>query len=184
MKTEISTDRNAAVELLRNGQVVALPTETVYGLAADALNPIAHQNFRSKGTPAFRPAHCSSSGARLVGKNCRPSSARHSESVRRRTRSTTDFAARQKILARTVDDDFTQAQHCSGDRDGGSGHSRSSNQCASSLRRNHSRIRKTARCAQRQSLRSNQSDNGGARPGRTRRAHFARHRCRPNHARN
>ncbi len=30
-----------AVELLRQGEIVAIPTETVYGLAADALNPIA-----------------------------------------------------------------------------------------------------------------------------------------------
>lgn len=56
MKTEISTDRNAAVELLRNGQVVALPTETVYGLAADALNPIAVAKiFEAKGRPHFDP---------------------------------------------------------------------------------------------------------------------------------
>ena len=56
MKTEISTDRNAAVELLRNGQVVALPTETVYGLAADALNPIAVTKiFEAKGRPRFDP---------------------------------------------------------------------------------------------------------------------------------
>ena len=56
MKTEISTDRNAAVELLRNGQVVALPTETVYGLAADALNPIAVAKiFEAKGRPRFDP---------------------------------------------------------------------------------------------------------------------------------
>jgi len=56
VKTEISTDRNAAVELLRNGQVVALPTETVYGLAADALNPIAVAKiFEAKGRPRFDP---------------------------------------------------------------------------------------------------------------------------------
>ena len=56
MKTEISTDRNAAVELLRNGQVVALPTETVYGLAADALDPIAVTKiFEAKGRPRFDP---------------------------------------------------------------------------------------------------------------------------------
>jgi len=56
VKTEISTDRNAAVELLRNGQVVALPTETVYGLAADALNPIAVTKiFEAKGRPRFDP---------------------------------------------------------------------------------------------------------------------------------
>jgi len=41
VKTVISTDRVAAVELLRKGDVVALPTETVYGLGAKALNPIA-----------------------------------------------------------------------------------------------------------------------------------------------
>ena len=56
MKTEISTDRNAAVELLRNGEAVALPTETVYGLAADALNPIAVTKiFEAKGRPRFNP---------------------------------------------------------------------------------------------------------------------------------
>ena len=56
MKTEISTDRNAAVELLRQGEVVALPTETVYGLAANALDPIAVAKiFEAKGRPRFDP---------------------------------------------------------------------------------------------------------------------------------
>lgn len=56
MKTEVSTDRNAAVELLRKGEIVALPTETVYGLAADALNPIAVAKiFEAKGRPHFDP---------------------------------------------------------------------------------------------------------------------------------
>ena len=56
MKTEVSTDRKAAVELLRKGEVVALPTETVYGLAADALNPIAGAKiFEAKGRPRFDP---------------------------------------------------------------------------------------------------------------------------------
>jgi L-threonylcarbamoyladenylate synthase len=56
VKTEISTDRNAAVELLRQGDIVALPTETVYGLAADALNPIAVAKiFEAKGRPRFDP---------------------------------------------------------------------------------------------------------------------------------
>src|SRR5947209_11859148 len=46
----------AAVELLRNGEVVALPTETVYGLAADALNPIAVAKiFEAKARPRFDP---------------------------------------------------------------------------------------------------------------------------------
>ena len=56
MKTEVSTDRNAAVELLHKGEIVALPTETVYGLAADALNPIAVAKiFEAKGRPRFDP---------------------------------------------------------------------------------------------------------------------------------
>ena len=56
MKTEISTDRKAAVELLRKGEIVALPTETVYGLAADALDPIAVAKiFEEKGRPRFDP---------------------------------------------------------------------------------------------------------------------------------
>jgi L-threonylcarbamoyladenylate synthase len=47
---------NRAVDLLRNGEVVALPTETVYGLAADALDPIAVAKiFEAKGRPRFDP---------------------------------------------------------------------------------------------------------------------------------
>jgi L-threonylcarbamoyladenylate synthase len=56
VKTVISTDRVAAVELLRKGEIVALPTETVYGLAADALNPIAVAKiFEAKKRPRFDP---------------------------------------------------------------------------------------------------------------------------------
>ena len=52
----ISTDRIAAVELLRKGELVALPTETVYGLAAKALNPIAVVKiFEAKERPRFDP---------------------------------------------------------------------------------------------------------------------------------
>jgi len=56
VKTEISADRTAAVELLRKGEIVALPTETVYGLAADALNAIAVVKiFQAKERPRFDP---------------------------------------------------------------------------------------------------------------------------------
>jgi L-threonylcarbamoyladenylate synthase len=56
VKTVISTDRVAAVELLRKGELVALPTETVYGLAADALNAIAVAKiFEAKERPRFDP---------------------------------------------------------------------------------------------------------------------------------
>jgi L-threonylcarbamoyladenylate synthase len=45
-----------AVELLRKGELVALPTETVYGLAADALNPVAVAKiFEAKERPRFDP---------------------------------------------------------------------------------------------------------------------------------
>jgi L-threonylcarbamoyladenylate synthase len=45
-----------AVELLRAGETVALPTETVYGLAADSLNPLAVAKiFEAKGRPRFNP---------------------------------------------------------------------------------------------------------------------------------
>src|SRR6476620_5146702 len=45
-----------AAQLLRSGDVVALPTETVYGLAADALNPKAVVKiFEAKARPRFDP---------------------------------------------------------------------------------------------------------------------------------
>jgi L-threonylcarbamoyladenylate synthase len=45
-----------AADLLRSGEVVALPTETVYGLAANALDGAAVAKiFRIKGRPAHNP---------------------------------------------------------------------------------------------------------------------------------
>src|SRR5882672_2298196 len=45
-----------AAELLRAGEVVALPTETVYGLAANALDARAVARiFEIKGRPAHNP---------------------------------------------------------------------------------------------------------------------------------
>lgn len=47
---------NEAARLLRDGQLVAIPTETVYGLAADALNPKAVASiFSAKGRPMDNP---------------------------------------------------------------------------------------------------------------------------------
>src|SRR5262245_53288276 len=46
----------AAVEALRAGELVAFPTETVYGLGADASNPAAVRRiFEVKGRPADHP---------------------------------------------------------------------------------------------------------------------------------
>lgn len=45
-----------AVTMLQSGEVVALPTETVYGLGADALNPAAVEKiFAAKDRPHFDP---------------------------------------------------------------------------------------------------------------------------------
>lgn len=46
----------AAAQLIRQGEVVAFPTETVYGLGADALNPTAVAKiFAAKGRPQDNP---------------------------------------------------------------------------------------------------------------------------------
>ena len=45
-----------AAEEIKKGNIVAFPTETVYGLGADALNPIAVSKiFEAKNRPAFNP---------------------------------------------------------------------------------------------------------------------------------
>jgi L-threonylcarbamoyladenylate synthase len=47
---------NEAIEILRRGGLVAIPTETVYGLAAHALDPVAvGRIFQAKGRPNTNP---------------------------------------------------------------------------------------------------------------------------------
>lgn len=54
--TDSPADLEKAAALLRQGHVVGIPTETVYGLAADARNPAAvKQIFAAKGRPADNP---------------------------------------------------------------------------------------------------------------------------------
>ena len=56
--TEVATNEavRAAVGVLQSGDVVALPTETVYGLAGDALNEAAVEKiFAAKDRPHFDP---------------------------------------------------------------------------------------------------------------------------------
>lgn len=55
-------DVGAAVALLRDGAILGIPTETVYGLGADAANGLGCARiFEAKGRPSFNPliAHCS-----------------------------------------------------------------------------------------------------------------------------
>jgi L-threonylcarbamoyladenylate synthase len=60
-----------AVATLAAGDIAALPTETVYGLAADAANGLAVAKiYAAKGRPSFNPLICHVSGldmARLYG---------------------------------------------------------------------------------------------------------------------
>jgi len=50
------TSISRAALILRNGGLVAIPTETVYGLAANALNPYACAKiFEAKNRPHFDP---------------------------------------------------------------------------------------------------------------------------------
>lgn len=60
METVILTDSEAdlikAAELIKNGKIVGIPTETVYGLGANASNEAAVRNiFAAKGRPADNP---------------------------------------------------------------------------------------------------------------------------------
>lgn len=56
MSVHIGNDINFAAKCIREGKLVAIPTETVYGLGADALNPIAVAKvFEAKKRPSFDP---------------------------------------------------------------------------------------------------------------------------------
>ncbi len=56
MYTEIGTDIKKAARLLNDGNLVAIPTETVYGLAANALNDNAVlEIYKVKQRPQFNP---------------------------------------------------------------------------------------------------------------------------------
>lgn len=56
---ELVTATQMAVYFLRQGEVVGMPSETVYGLAGDALNPLAAARiFEAKERPSFDPLIC------------------------------------------------------------------------------------------------------------------------------
>lgn len=66
----MATDRSQIAEAarrIRGGGVVAFPTETVYGLAADALNPDAVRKvYDLKGRPSDKPMSVIVSGTRMA----------------------------------------------------------------------------------------------------------------------
>jgi L-threonylcarbamoyladenylate synthase len=62
------TDVDQALAVLRAGGLVAIPTETVYGLAADASNPDAVERiFKVKARPTGHPLIVHIAGADLLG---------------------------------------------------------------------------------------------------------------------
>ena len=64
-----STEINLAVEALKDGELVAFPTETVYGLGADATSDQAVAKlFAAKGRPSFNPliSHVADAAAALA----------------------------------------------------------------------------------------------------------------------
>ena len=67
-----SDDVQQAASLLRQGKLVALPTETVYGLAADATQKDAVQaNYDAKGRPETKPLNVLVDGMAMVEAVCR-----------------------------------------------------------------------------------------------------------------
>ncbi len=53
---EIGYNIEKAAEIIRDGRLVSFPTETVYGLGGDGLNPIAIAKiFEAKKRPSFDP---------------------------------------------------------------------------------------------------------------------------------
>lgn len=80
MRTEIlrTTEENLmrAAELIRRGEIVAFPTETVYGLGADALNVTACKKiFAAKGRPSDKPLSLHVASLEMVERVAKISSA-------------------------------------------------------------------------------------------------------------
>jgi L-threonylcarbamoyladenylate synthase len=56
-----------AASIIRDGRLVAFPTETVYGLGADAMNEEAVRKiFEAKGRPADNPSSFTSTAVRCL----------------------------------------------------------------------------------------------------------------------
>jgi hypothetical protein len=145
---DITTDRQRAIDagcaVLREGLPIAIPTETVYGLAADATNPAADRAYlRDQGTAAVQSADLPYG---------RPRHGRGLCDVR------PDIAgAGRGLLAGAADDrraaEAGERHSCAGDRRSRHRrHPRAEGFC----RRTDPRLRPSAGCAQRQHIRQDQ----------------------------
>ena len=72
MKTEVFTDNiSGAAEIIKNGGLVAVPTETVYGLAANGLDAEAVEKiYEVKGRPGYKPLSLMVPGAAVMERYC------------------------------------------------------------------------------------------------------------------
>ena len=72
MKTTVFTDNlTAAAEIIKNGGLVAVPTETVYGLAANGLDADAVEKiYEVKGRPAYKPLSLMVRGSEEMERYC------------------------------------------------------------------------------------------------------------------
>ena len=73
METKLFTSASdEAAELIKKGGLVAVPTETVYGLAADGTNAQAvEQIYEVKGRPTVKPLSLMVHGPEAIGEFCR-----------------------------------------------------------------------------------------------------------------
>ena len=74
MKTRrIHFELDEAAELIQNGQLVAVPTETVYGLAGNGLDQKAVESiYEVKGRPAVKPLSLMVPGPKAMPLYCDP----------------------------------------------------------------------------------------------------------------
>ena len=71
METAFLTDIQSAAAILRTGGLVAVPTETVYGLAADATQErVVQANYDAKGRPETKPLNVLVDGMDMVETVC------------------------------------------------------------------------------------------------------------------
>ena len=147
----------AAAEHLRAGRLVAFPTETVYGLGADATNGAAVAAiFAAKGRPRFNPLIVHVADVGQAGEHARADRA--------------GAAAHRRVLAGTADAGAGQARRarrCRISSPAGLDDHRRARAGSSGGARAARGDRPAARCPVRQPLRAHQPDAGRARAGRT-----------------
>ena len=98
------TALSQAAEVIRSGGTVAFPTETVYGLGANALDPAAVEKiFLAKQRPAWDPMIVHIADREMLAKVARS---------RARRRATENRCAHGSFLARSVDFPAAEAAGC------------------------------------------------------------------------